>query len=410
MNLTRQNKIIVPSVIILLFASAFVWFVGKDPVDKLVERVPGMDNRPELIGYADSVYVGEFFEEYSSYIPPGSNSWPRFRGENFDNICTDITPTMDDWPETGPEIVWELKLGEGHAGPAIHKGKVYLLDYNEKIRADALRCFSLQTGEELWRRWYNVAIKRNHGMSRTIPTVTDDYIVSIGPRCHVMCLDTETGDLRWTLDLVQDYGAEIPQWYTAQCPLIHNGVAVIAVGGESLLMGVDCESGEILWETPNPDRWRMSHSSIIPARIHNKLTYIYMAVGGICGISAEGDDLGELLWKSSEWSPTVVATSPVYLGNNILAFTTGYGAGGGKLRIDKSGNQYTAVLLEKHSPREGLSSEQQTPIYYDGYIWTVNPKDAGALRNQLSCYHHSDLNNPDKMLALQRTLPTISRF
>ena len=394
MERSQIYKIILPAIVTFVFASAFVWFVARDPVNDLEMRIPGMDDRPKLIGEHDTVYIGEYFEEFTPTDIGSSNNWPRFRGPDFDNICKDNTPISDDWPPEGPGIVWEIKLGEGHAGPAIHNGKVYILDYDEKIRADALRCFSLETGEEIWRRWYNVAIKRNHGMSRTIPTVTDDYIVSIGPRCHVMCLDTESGDLLWTLDPVRDYGAEIPQWYTAQCPLIHDGVAVIAIGGESLMMGVDCKTGDVLWETPNPDKWKMSHSSIFPARIHGKLTYLYMAVGGICGISAEGEDKGKMLWKSSEWNPTVVATSPVYLGNNEIAFTTGYGAGGGKIRINKEGENFSAQLIEKHTPREGLSSEQQTPILSGNYLWTINPKDAGALRNQLSCYHMSDLHNP----------------
>ena len=248
------------------------------------------------------------------------------------------TPTLQNGLQTGPEIVWQIKLGEGHAGPAIHKGKVYVLDYNEKIRADVLRCFSLETGEEIWKRWYNVAIKRNHGMSRTIPAVTDDYIISIGPRCQVMCLETETGNLLWALDLVRDYGAEIPQWYTAQCPLIDGDMAVIAVWVENLYDWRKCKTGEIVWETPNPDKWKMSHSSIIPATILGKRHIFIWQLGGICGVAADGEDRGTILWKNTEWSPTVVATSPNIPGNNEIVFTTGYGAGEGKLKVSKSGN------------------------------------------------------------------------
>ncbi len=385
---------VVPIVVFAVLTTAFVWFVSNKPVDNLEARVPGMDARPKLIGDNELVIIGEFFESYTPIETDSKGSWPRFRGNDFDNISKDPTPTADIWPETGPEIVWQIKLGEGHAGPAIHKGKVYVLDYDEKIRADVLRCFSFETGEEIWKRWYNVNIKRNHGMSRTIPTVTDDFIISIGPRCHVMCLETETGNLLWSLDLVRDFSAEIPQWYTAQCPLIDGDIAVISVGGESLLIGVNCQTGEIEWETPNPLKWKMSHSSVIPATIMGRKTYIYMAVGGICGVAADGEDRGKILWKTSEWSPTVVATSPIYIGNNEIVFTTGYGAGGGKLKVSGSGSEMVANVIELHSPREGLASEQQTPILAGEFLWTINPKDAGAMRNQLACYHISNLQNP----------------
>lgn len=387
-------KRVIPAFVLLLFLSTFVWYVSKDPVKNVEKRMSGMDERPKLIGENDTVNIGEFFEEYLVDDLNSNSNWPRFRGQNMDNISDDPTPLARNWEEEGPEILWQTKLGEGHAGPAIYNGKVYVLDYDEKIRADMLRCFSLLSGEELWKRWYNVAIKRNHGMSRTVPAVTDDYIITIGPRCHVMCMETNSGDLLWTLDLVRDYGAEIPQWYTAQCPLIDNNIAIIAIGGKNLLIGIDCKSGEIVWETPNTLQWKMSHSSVIPANIHGVRTYIYMAVGGICGIAADGEERGKLLWYTSEWDPTVVATSPIFLGNNEIAFTTGYGAGGGKIRILKEANSYRAELIEKHSPREGMASEQQTPILAGDYLWTINPKDAGALRNQLTCYHKNDLITP----------------
>ena len=47
-----------------------------------------------------------------------------------------------------------------------------------------------------------VAVKRNHGMSRTVPAVTDKYVVAIGPKCDVSCLDPATGKPYWLIDLV----------------------------------------------------------------------------------------------------------------------------------------------------------------------------------------------------------------
>lgn len=394
MQLSTHHSRILAILIIAVFTTSFVWFVAKNPVGNLTERLPGMDNRPKEMSESDPVIIGEFFELYRQTDTYSSGSWPRFRGPDYNNIVLDPVPIADSWPENGPPVIWQIKVGEGHAAASIHNGKVYLLDYDENRRADALRCFLFNSGEELWRRWYNVVIKRNHGMSRTIPSVTDDYVITIGPRCHVMCCGSNSGDLLWTLDLVRDYGAEMPQWYTAQCPLINGDLAVIAVGGESLLLGIDCRSGNIIWETPNPDKWKMSHSSVIPAIIHDRKMYIYMAIGGICGIAADGDRPGEILWKTSEWNPTVIAPSPVYIGNNEIVFTAGYGAGGGKLRVNKTGSTFSAEVVEVHTPREGLASEQQTPILTGEYIWTIQPKDAGEMRSQLVCYHISDLQTP----------------
>ena len=179
---------------------------------------------------------------------------------DFDNINKDTTPLAEKWDTSGPAIIWKTTLGEGYAGAVVHNGRVYVLDYNERKKADALRCFSLSSGKELWRRWYYVELKRNHGYSRTIPAVTDKYVVTIGPRSHVMCTDPVNGNLLWSIDLEKKYGIPgretgriTPDFFSGQCPLIDNDVAIIAPGVKALMIGVDCATGNVLWETPNPD-------------------------------------------------------------------------------------------------------------------------------------------------------------
>ena len=100
-----------------------------------------------------------------------------------------------------------------------------------RARATLLRCLSLADGREIWRRWYRTGAKRNHGVSRTVPAVTDRWVVTIGPRCHVLCVDAERGEFLWGIDLAREYGAAEPLWYAAQNPLIDGGTVVIAPGG-----------------------------------------------------------------------------------------------------------------------------------------------------------------------------------
>ncbi|MDP3002687.1 MAG: PQQ-binding-like beta-propeller repeat protein [Bacteroidales bacterium] len=398
---TGKRSIVIIVVAVIVFSAAFFWWIFTTPSYNLVERVPGMDNRPKLKPISDSVIIGEFFDTLKSIdeIIPGN--WPRFRGTDYDNISKDTTPLAESWDTSGPLIVWQNTLGEGYAGPAVHNGRVYLLDYNERKKADALRCFSLKSGKELWRRWYYVDLKRNHGYSRTIPAVTDKYLVSIGPRSHVMCLDPLNGNMLWTIDLEKEYeipgkekGRITPDFYTGQCPLIDNDIAVIAPGGKALMIGVDCATGKVIWKTPNPDSLRMSHGSIMPMVIHGKRMYVYNAIGGVCGISAEGDDIGKLMWKTTEWSPATTAASPLLLGNNEIAVFGSYGAGGARIRINAEGSGYSATLLEQHKATNGISSDQQTPIIIGGYIWSLMPENAGPLKKQLVCYHKSDLLTP----------------
>ncbi len=380
--------------IVYLFAAVaagvFLYWFTYDPVKDLQRHEPGLDNRPPKSESSnEQVLIGEKFSTYAEHESTLTGKWTNFRGQDFDNINKENIPLIDNWqPE--PTILWEVLLGEGHAAPAIYNGRVYLLDYDEAKKADALRCFALETGQELWKRSYNVQVKRNHGMSRTIPAVTDKYVLTIGPRGHVMCADSKNGDLLWGIDLVETYGTEIPFWYTGQCPFIDGDVAVIAPGGSALMIGVDCASGEVLWEAPNPDGWKMSHSSVIPMEFGGKKMYVYAAVGGICGISAERGEAGKLLWKTREFAPAVVAPSPVILEDGKIFMTAGYGAGAAMLQLIQDGDQLGVKILQTYKPRDGMASEQQTPLLVDGKLVAILPKGAGGFRNQLVCCDPAD--------------------
>jgi len=393
MKKPKIEKYIIPLIIACIIIVFSFWFMH-DPVKDLTVNLPGLDNRPKAdTGATEVINIGENFIEYESHKSLLTGKWTRFRGNDFDNISKENIKLIDSWGADGPKILWTQELGEGHAAPAVYNGKVYLLDYDEIRKRDALRCFSLETGIELWKRSYNVHVKRNHGMSRTVPAVNDKYVVTIGPRGHVMCSSTETGEYFWGIDLVKEYQSEIPFWYTGQCPLIKDNTVILAPGGTSLLIGIDCASGEIIWETPNPGKWKMSHSSVMPMTFAGKDMYIYCAVGGICGISAEQEDIGRIIWSTNTFSPTVIAPSPLVLDDGKVLITAGYGAGSMLFRLLPVGDNFEVEVLQKYKPREGLASEQQTPLFYKGHIFGILPKDAGVLLNQMVCCTTSDCKN-----------------
>lgn len=384
-----NNKLILNILITLLIIIAFgaiLWWLGNDPAGKLQINVAGADNRGDGT-ISQEVELGSIYEKYSSEYSELSESWPRFRGSDFRNIYRSSVNLIERFPEGGPKLLWSVELGEGHSGAAIYEGLAYVMDYDEELRADLLRCFSLTEGKELWRCGYRINIKRNHGMSRTIPAVTEDYILTMGPMCHVMCLNRENGEFLWGIDISREYESEIPLWYTGQCPLIDEGNAIIATGGKALLVAVDCQTGEKLWETPNPDGWKMSHSSVMPFTFGGRKMYVYSAVGGMVGVAADGNDAGEVLWKTSAWNHSVVAPSPVCIPDGKIFMTAGYGAGSMVLKISENYGEFSVEVLDEYAPREGLACEQQTPLYWNGHLFGILPKDGGPLRNQLVCVH-----------------------
>ena len=390
----KKNVIRLITVLVALFYTGLiVWWHIYTPSQEIIIQNPGADNRPEgKSRKADDVVIGEFFMKYAESSTSLKGQWSCFRGNDYKNVIrtNDVIDFSTDFQEQ-----WKIKTGEGYAAPVIYNGRAYFLDYEETLSSDALRCFDLKTGDELWRRWYRVPMKRNHGFSRTVPVISDKYVITIGPQAHVMCCDPITGEMKWSLDIQKQFETEVPFWYTGQCPRIEDNLLIIAPAGKEILMcGIDCETGEIVWSTPNTIDYTMSHSSVMPMTLSGKKTYVYAGIGGVCGVSAENSDKGKLLWNVNKWKPSVIAPSPLQLSSGEIALTAGYGAGGALLNVKYADGKWSATITDQYKPNEGLSSEQQTPVLYGQMVITIPPKDAGGMRGKLVIYSPSNMRNP----------------
>ena len=312
--------------------------------------------------------------------------WPGFRGAARDNVAREAGTLATVWSAAGPRVLWTLPMGEGHAMPALWDGWLYVLDYDEARGGDCLRCLSADTGRERWEHLYAVKSKRNHGISRTVATTDGDAVVTVGPQCHVVCLAAADGKYRWGFAMTDRYGTQVPLWYTGQCPLLDNGVAVLAPAGtNTLLCGIDAKSGATVFETPNPGGLAMSHASVMVLAAEGVRQYVYAALGGIVGVAADGAERGRVLWRNAAFAPSVVAPSPVPLPDGRFFMTAGYGSGGAMFRVtrDASGAWQAAAVFK--TDRKRFASEQQTPIFLDGLLYAVLPADGGGDRQQLAC-------------------------
>ncbi len=364
-----------PAIAGVLAAAAWVAWLGLSRPPALSMRVPGTDRPPGAPARprGNPVLAGKT-------IPgPGKPAdlpglWPGFRGARLDGVAAVSAPLLKDWSGDRPKALWRVALGEGYAGAAVRAGRVYLFDYDQKKREDAMRCLSLADGREIWRFVYPLVVKRNHGMSRTVPAVTEQYVVGLGPKCHVVCLDAITGELKWGLDLVQDFGATVPQWYAGQCPLIEGDRVILAPGGpEALLMAVELATGKVIWRTPNPDDWKMTHVSILPIEFAGRRQYVYCASRGVVGVDAKS---GERLWSTTDWRISIATVpTPVEVGEGKLFFSGGYNAGSLMLQLEQNGDQIVPRTLFRLKARV-FGATQQTPIFHAGHIFGVRPDGA----------------------------------
>lgn len=350
-----------------------VWLL-RNPGATLTPRLPGAD-RPagvDAVAGGNPVLAGRLIKGDGQPADNLPGTWPGFRGANRNHgVALTEVPLARTWEGGAPRELWAVDLGEGYAGPAVWQGRVYLLDYDQTNKQDALRCLSLADGREIWRFAYPLPLKRNHGLSRTVPAVGGGVVVSLGPKCHVACVDAVSGELKWGLDLVREFGATVPPWYAGQCPLIDGDRVILAPGGpDALLMAVELATGKVIWKTPNPHGWKMTHASVAAGELAGRRQYVYPASHGVVGVDAAD---GRLLWETTDWKISIATIpTPVLLDGDRVFLSGGYDAGALMLRVRRKGERFVVEPLYR-LPASTFGATQHTPVYHQGYLYGTRP-------------------------------------
>jgi outer membrane protein assembly factor BamB len=85
----------------LLIALAFIslgWWILWNPTRKFSVSLPGTDNRGIGDTTKEKVEIGKIFQSFSASYEEMKETWPRFRGENYDNISKSPVKLLDKFP------------------------------------------------------------------------------------------------------------------------------------------------------------------------------------------------------------------------------------------------------------------------------------------------------------------------
>ena len=174
--------------------------------------------------------------------------WSQYLGPDRNATITG-TKILRSWSEGTPKELWSVPLGEGYGGAAIYGDEVFILD-RIKGETDILRCLDLNTGAEIWNYSYEAKGEISFPGSRTVPTVDNNYIWSVGPHGDFYCIDKETRKPIWNHNLLEDFDRELTTWGVSQSPLILNDLVIVAPHGQKAgLAAYEKTTGELVWKT-----------------------------------------------------------------------------------------------------------------------------------------------------------------
>ena len=310
--------------------------------------------------------------------PDFGADWHQFQGPHRTGV-SDERDLLRDWPLAGPPVLWSVDVGPGFAGSAIRDGEVYILDRAFE-EADILRCFDLQSGNELWRFRYSAPGRLSHAGSRTVPIVDEERVYTVGPFGHVYCLSRQTHEELWHISLTQSYETDPPRWGYTQNTILHGDLLYVAPMTESTgLIALNKRSGEIVWETGAIGR---SHSSPVLVKLHRRLQLLFLSVTedrtGL--LSSFDPDTGAVLWEYRDYHQKIPIPAPTMINQNSIFLTGGYDAGSVLFDVVRKKNRYTFREIF----RTPLGSQIHLPVFFENHLYFLANENRNQRRDRYS--------------------------
>jgi len=289
-----------------------------------------------------------------------SQDWPQWRGINRDSKVT-VFKAPSIWPAQLKQE-WKVTVGSGDATPVLTGNKIFL--NTRQGDQEVVLCLDAATGKELWKNSYPSAAvtgpsASQHPGPRGTPAISNGKIVTFGAAGILSCFDAETGKLVWRKENPSN---AYPAFFTGASPIIADGVCIIHTGkkDDGQVVAYDLNTGNEKWKWTGEGP---SYSSPSIMNVEGKKHLIVITEKNIMALSMAD---GKLVWQSS--TPVQQrfynCVSPYIDGQTI--YFTGQGNGMKALKVEKSGNEYTAKEIWSN-PEVG--AKWNTPILKDGFLY-----------------------------------------
>ena len=297
---------------------------------------------------------------------PNPSDWPQFRGHDVDGISkeTDIfkTPVVLD-------VEWKVPLGSGYSGVSVAHGlAVTMFDDGE---ATVVIAFDAATGRERWRFPMSPTYKGRDGSydgPMSTPLITGNMTVALGPAGAMVALGNETGSLVWSTHLVNDHDAPKPLYGFATSPILEGDNIVLQIGGENgSVAGFDPVSGERRWRSGQD---AVDYQNAVPFTRDGQRYVVAAGFGKLMGVDPES---GAVLWESEHGgggARGVWSMVPVVAGDDeiFLAFKDNSSA------LFKLDGTSTAVTSHQQWEERTIRNSYAVAVHHEGYLYAYSSR------------------------------------
>jgi outer membrane protein assembly factor BamB len=276
--------------------------------------------------------------------------WPQWRGPERNGISTETN-----WDPAaltrGPRILWRTNVGLGYSGVAVKGDRLYTMG-SERGR-DSVICMDTRTGREIWSYSYPARSMQYPG-PRATPTIDGNFLYTMSSDGQLFCLSADRGAVRWSRNIVEDFGARPPNWGFAGSVVVEEDLLLLNAGPSGLAL--DKRNGKLAWASG------AGTGGYATAVLYTQNGMRYAAIFGrraIYGVEARtGKEAWSYPWVTGN---DVNAADPLVFDDRVF-ISSDYGSGSALLDI--SGRQ--PKLLWRNG---NMNSHFSSFVLIDGHIY-----------------------------------------
>lgn len=307
-------------------------------------------------------------------LSASADSWPQYRGPRGDGISSESIPAA--LPAEGPKCIWKVAINGGFSSFAVSGGKAFTVMSREMNGETSEACVALdaQTGKELWATRTGLAkyqggadsgTENNKGGDgpRSTPTVDGQKVYVYSADMVLSCLDTASGKLLWSKEILKDFAGRKIGWESAMSPVVEGKLVYIVGGGAGQsILAFNKDTGEIAWKTRDE---LMTHTPPVVITLHGVRQIVFLVQSGLLALAPES---GKELWRQAFPYKVSTASLPV-IGDNLVLCSAGYDVGGAAYEVTKTEGVFSTKELWRSKGNKQVASLWSPPVYRDGCVY-----------------------------------------
>lgn len=300
----------------------------------------------------------------ASYL--GAVDWPNWRGPGFDGVSPE-TEFRKDFGRRGPEVVWKASIGKGYSSMVVSEGRLFTMGLvgDEEV----VFCFEAATGKEIWTyKWPSTFEPKYYdGGTSGTPTVIGDNVYVFAQTGEVFCFEAASGKVIWEKNIKKDLGLDVGMWGYTGAPFDWKENIILNAGRNGVALNK--KTGEVVWSSGKDAN---GYATPVPFKSDGKTA---LAMFGAKALYSVDPDNGRELW-SYPWKTSydVNAADPLFIDDNRVLVSSGYGTGSALLKYDSKGA--TEIWKNKN-----LHTQLNAAVYHKGYFYGIdgNTSDKATL-------------------------------